>query len=173
MPDDYKMARALLDAWAKWIDATNTAEVRRHWYPAQDGTSRLADLYGKRSGTDGRELVAAPVAYAQSEEERREAFAAMDARHHASMCERVDAYMAGLRVSAPVLHLCAEAKHRRVIGAISVGRRRGRDGRWVAMRDSDLAEVCIKGAMSSMAKRVAFSRNLGLVYQGLTKALDL
>jgi uncharacterized protein with PIN domain len=145
----------------------------RHWYPPQDSTSRLADLYGERAdGRTGKAVSAAPVVYASTPEEREAAFAALTARQDSAMCERVDAFMAQLRDTAPIQHLCVEAKHRRVIGTLRVGTRRGKNGRWVPMRDSDLAEVCIKGPMSSMGKRVAFSRALALAYQGLLKALD-
>ena len=168
------MGRALLDAWARWIDACDRAAIRAHWYPAQDSTSRMAEVYGERADKrTGKAVEAAPIDYAQTEEERAAAFAKMDSRHHAELCEKVDAYMVELKGKAPVLHLCAVARHRRVIGSVHVGTKRGRNGRRVSLRDGDLADICIKGRVSRDAKLSAFRRNCALVYQGVMKALDL
>lgn len=173
MSDANKNARAALDAWAEWIDATQRAEYLRLYYPKQDTTSRHADLHGERADKrTGRAVNAAPVEYASSAEEREAAFASLYARLNVAVCEQVDAYMAELKATAPMSHLCVVAKHRRVIGSISVGVKRNPSGRMVPLTDGDLAEVCIKGALSSMAKRVAFSRHLTLCYQGLAKVLD-
>ena len=169
---DHKEVRAILDDWAHWIEARNAAEFRRLNYPCQDTTSRMADFYGERADKrTGKAVVAAPIDYATTEEERAAAFAKMDARTRAAKCERVDAFMATLRIEKPLHHLCIEAKHRRVIGSIRVGSKRGKNGRTVPMKDYDLAEACIKGAMTTTAKSIRFSRLCGEVYENLAEHL--
>ena len=164
--DDYKVERGLFDAWARWIDNCDRAAILAHWYPRQDSTSRLADRYGKPD--------AAPTEYLITQEElaRSEAISRLAAQSESERCERVDRFMAGLKTTAPMQHLCIEARHRRVVGSVHVGTRKGANGRRVAMREIDLAAICIKGNNSMDAKLSAFKRHCVLAYQGFTKSLD-
>ena len=132
MPSDYKVERALLNAWASWIRRSNKAEIMRHGYPKQDSTSRLADKYGERADSTGKAVEDAPVEYLQTQEEqeRSDAIAQLDHRLDEERCEQVDGFMSELRDTHPRSHRCLTARHRRVIGSLRIGRKRGGKRYW-------------------------------------------
>lgn len=170
---EYKRERMLLDSWARWIDACNRAAIRAHWYPAQDTTSRHADLHGERADKrTGKAVESAPIDYAQTEEERRLAYERMTAKHHSDRCEWVDQFMVHVKELYPLRHLCIEARHRRVIGSIRVGKVKGKNGRLRSVREGDLAAACIPGPDPLQVKLGRFERECAAVYAAISRLLD-
>ena len=133
MPSDYKLERGLFDAWARWVDNSNRAAILAHWYPRQDSTSRLAARYGERADAEtGKAVEGAPVEYliTQEQQARSEALTRMDSQLDDDRCQQIDDFMADLQATHPRSHLCLTARHRKVIGSLRIGRKRGGKRYW-------------------------------------------
>jgi hypothetical protein len=73
-----------------------------------------------------------------------------------SLSPKVEAFMRGLMKEHPKAHLCLEARHRRIVGAIRLGLTKGKHGRWRPYFDRELSEVALGDA--SQAGRSRFNR---------------
>ena len=129
---EYKLERGLFDAWGGWVRRSNAAAIRKLGWPRQDTTSRLADKYGERADSAGKAVEGAPVEYliTQEEQDRSEALARMDAQLDDERFQQVDDFMSDLRNTHPRSHRCLTARHRRVIGNLRIGRKRGGKRYW-------------------------------------------
>lgn len=159
---DFKIERGLFDAWARWIDSSDRAAILRHWYPRQDSTDRLAQRYGQRE--------AVPTEYLITQEEqqaRSDALAEMDSRLHDDRCEQVDDFMSDLQIAHPRSHLCLTARHRRVIGSLRIGRKRGGKRYF----PEEIAVMALGGQPQTAL--LAFEQECRFGYRGLKKKLGL
>lgn len=64
--------------------------------------------------------------------------------------ERVQAFMTALARDFPRVHVCLEARHRRVVGSIPLGQKREESGRLRPYYDREIAEICLGAGQSTL-----------------------